>query len=472
MARKDAKQPASKKGVPVTSASKKAAGKDKGKDGPAAKDKAKKAKKGDAWKHSQDDDGDLEAELAAVGLRVKDITGDGNCFFRALGDQLQGDENLHVSLRQRVLDFIEQHEEDFAPFVEDDEPFAKYVARMRKDGTWAGYMEVVAASRCLGANLTIYQAGQPRWHVVNHPDGCPVLHLSYHDGQHYNSVRCADDFGHGPPAPVLLTGPGTIARPPPREQGGWDERDEARVMSSTGCGSRAMVRRALEASKGDVEAAIEQIIERMAAGDEGFGFDGDADGEGEGAEGGEKNTQTGDVVGAEALEERAVDGGRAMGAGEGGGESGKAQDAGNLRQEGRTADGADGGAEHRVRAVQESVPDASGQSSSARAAVGAHAGPGSALHAHGGSAGKGAQAEAKGGASGKSGDGKEAPAKGPSNNKPCPCGSKKKYKACCGPAAAAAARRRQAAGEEAGSAAESQGAVVTAVVAQVAALVI
>lgn len=255
-------------------------------------------------------------------------------------------------------------------------------------------------------------------------------------------------------------------------QGGWDERDEARVMSSTGCGSRAMVRRALEASKGDVEAAIEQIIERMAAGDEGFGFDGDADGEGEGAEGGEKNTQTGDVVGAEALEERAVDGGRAMGAGEGGGESGKAQDAGNLRQEGRTADGADGGAEHRVRAVQESVPDASGQSSSARAAVGAHAGPGSALHAHGGSAGKGAQAEAKGGASGKSGDGKEAPAKGPSNNKPCPCGSKKKYKACCGPAAAAAARRRQAAGEEAGSAAESQGAVVTAVVAQVAALVI
>ncbi len=28
-----------------------------------------------------------------------------------------------------------------------------------QDGTWAGYMEVVAASRCLGANLTIYQVG-------------------------------------------------------------------------------------------------------------------------------------------------------------------------------------------------------------------------------------------------------------------------------------------------------------------------
>ena len=30
----------------------------------------------------------------------------------------------------------------------------------RQDGTWAGYMEVVAASRCLGANLTIYQVGR------------------------------------------------------------------------------------------------------------------------------------------------------------------------------------------------------------------------------------------------------------------------------------------------------------------------
>ncbi len=51
---------------------------------------------------------------------------------------VQGDEKLHVSLRQRVLDFIEQHEEDFAPFVEDDEPFAKYVARMRKVGVREG----------------------------------------------------------------------------------------------------------------------------------------------------------------------------------------------------------------------------------------------------------------------------------------------------------------------------------------------
>ena len=70
-------------------------------------------------------------QLRALGLRVKSITADGNCFFRALGDQLhvcrmsndsrqpwlctgiqrrhgvhacvQGDEELHGDIRQRIV---------------------------------------------------------------------------------------------------------------------------------------------------------------------------------------------------------------------------------------------------------------------------------------------------------------------------------------------------------------------------------
>lgn len=34
-------------------------------------------------------EGDLEAELAALALRVKDSTADGNCFFRSVSDQLE-----------------------------------------------------------------------------------------------------------------------------------------------------------------------------------------------------------------------------------------------------------------------------------------------------------------------------------------------------------------------------------------------
>ena len=41
-----------------------------------------------------------------------------------------------------------------------------------------------------------------------------MLHLSYHDGMHYNSVRCADDHGPGKPQPVVISGSGLVAAAP------------------------------------------------------------------------------------------------------------------------------------------------------------------------------------------------------------------------------------------------------------------
>ena len=32
----------------------------------------------------------------------------------------------------------------------------------------------------------------------------PTIHLSYHDGEHYNSVRMASDMGSGPPKPIAV----------------------------------------------------------------------------------------------------------------------------------------------------------------------------------------------------------------------------------------------------------------------------
>jgi hypothetical protein len=51
--------------------------------------KGTKAKKGGWHSWGAGNDDDLAAELAALGLRIKSINADGNCFFRALGDQLE-----------------------------------------------------------------------------------------------------------------------------------------------------------------------------------------------------------------------------------------------------------------------------------------------------------------------------------------------------------------------------------------------
>lgn len=49
--------------------------------------KGRKGRRDSNWGDGGDDN--LQEELAAVGLRVKDVTGDGNCFFRACSDQIE-----------------------------------------------------------------------------------------------------------------------------------------------------------------------------------------------------------------------------------------------------------------------------------------------------------------------------------------------------------------------------------------------
>jgi OTU domain-containing protein 3 len=189
---------------------------------------------------------DLSTELSQHGLRVKIVAADGSCFFRSLADQLEGDNGDHLHYRTKVVDYIQQHEDNFKPFIEDDESLNDYITRMRRDGTWAGNIELQAASMALHVNFRIYQPGQPVWTIKNWPDHIgeaspsssqyndndegvgsssssssrkgkkggkksskssllepsKTLHMAYHDGCHYNSVRAADDHGSGPPLPI------------------------------------------------------------------------------------------------------------------------------------------------------------------------------------------------------------------------------------------------------------------------------
>lgn len=109
----------------------------------------------------------FSAQLAALGLRIVHVTADGNCFFRAIADQLEGDEEEYTKYRQMVVEYIMKHREDFEPFVEDDMPFDEYCRSMQEDGTWAGHMELQAASLVTQTNICIHRHMSPRWHIRN-----------------------------------------------------------------------------------------------------------------------------------------------------------------------------------------------------------------------------------------------------------------------------------------------------------------
>eukprot|EP00934_Nitzschia_sp_Nitz4_P003945 Nitzschia sp. Nitz4//scaffold88_size82704//21611//24445//NITZ4_005286-RA/size82704-processed-gene-0.47-mRNA-1//1//CDS//3329559476//3935//frame0 len=148
------------------------------------------------------DDYNLRNSLESSGMTIEDMNSDGNCLFRALSDQLYGDRGgMHAEIRSDICDFLEQNQEEFQVFlVLDDEDceedgdakdFEGYVQGMRADGEWGGNLELVAAARLYQRDITVFTATLAAYtieHGERKPDGPPLL-VSFHDNDHYNSVR-------------------------------------------------------------------------------------------------------------------------------------------------------------------------------------------------------------------------------------------------------------------------------------------
>ena len=76
----------------------------------------------------------LTEQLRQLGLYAADTTGDGNCLFRALSDQLFGTESRHLQLRKDICDWIQSHSIRYAPFVDDERGLDVHLSLMRQPG--------------------------------------------------------------------------------------------------------------------------------------------------------------------------------------------------------------------------------------------------------------------------------------------------------------------------------------------------
>ncbi|TKY55690.1 OTU domain-containing protein 3 [Spatholobus suberectus] len=221
----------------------------------------------------QADSSQFRTQLDALGLRIVEVTADGNCFFRALADQLEGNEEEHQKYRSMVVKHILDNREMFEPFIEDEVPFDEYCQSMENDGTWAGHMELQAASLVTRSNICIHRNMSPRWYIRNFDDrGVCMIHLSYHDGEHYNSVRLKDDPCDGPARPIVIKADADLSAPSHQTKvmenkpcGGagretFQPGSIKLVMAGTGCENAEKVEQILEQVNGDVDAAIEFLI--------------------------------------------------------------------------------------------------------------------------------------------------------------------------------------------------------------------
>ncbi|XP_043711661.1 OVARIAN TUMOR DOMAIN-containing deubiquitinating enzyme 7 isoform X2 [Telopea speciosissima] len=226
----------------------------------------------------QTDISEFRSQLDALGLKIIEVTADGNCFFRALADQLDGNEEEHGKFRRMVVQYILKHREDFEPFIEDEVPFDEYCQSMEKDGTWAGHMELQASSLVTRCNICIHRMMSPRWYVRNFDDhGVHMIHLSYHNEEHYNSVRLKEDPCNGPAKPIAIKADANLSTTSQQakasvakskgalfENNRIDAGSIKLVIAGSGCENADKVEEVLQELDGDVDAAIEFLIAEQA----------------------------------------------------------------------------------------------------------------------------------------------------------------------------------------------------------------
>lgn len=76
----------------------------------------------------------LTDQLRSLGLYAAPTLGDGNCLFRALSDQYFGTPSQHLKLREDICNWLEEHKQRYAPFVDDDRGMDVHLRCMRQPG--------------------------------------------------------------------------------------------------------------------------------------------------------------------------------------------------------------------------------------------------------------------------------------------------------------------------------------------------
>lgn len=152
------------------------------------------------WTEVELDHARLLSRLAEFGLSERTVEGDGNCQFRAVSDQLYGEQEHHGLVRSMCVDQLLCAAERYRDYVL-AESFDGYVQKMSMDGEWGDHVTLQALSDYLGVEINLVTSfesaglirvtprppapGQPK-----PPGGAPIW-LSFWAEIHYQSIEMA-----------------------------------------------------------------------------------------------------------------------------------------------------------------------------------------------------------------------------------------------------------------------------------------
>ncbi|KAJ3697200.1 hypothetical protein LUZ61_000905 [Rhynchospora tenuis] len=137
----------------------------------------------------------LFQRLNMYGLQEVKVSGDGNCQFRALSDQLFRSPEYHKNVRKEVVRQLK----DFRTLYEGYVPmkYKKYCKKMAKTGEWGDHVTLQAAADKFAAKICLLTSFRDTCFVEIIPQSqAPQreLWLSFWSEVHYNSLYDAQEY--------------------------------------------------------------------------------------------------------------------------------------------------------------------------------------------------------------------------------------------------------------------------------------
>ncbi|XP_006005463.1 OTU domain-containing protein 5-A isoform X2 [Latimeria chalumnae] len=122
------------------------------------------------------------------GFVIKQMKEDGACLFRAVADQVYGDQDMHDVVRKHCMDYLMKNADYFSNYVTED--FTTYINRKRKNNCHGNHIEMQAMAEMYNRPVEVYQYGTDpinTFHGIQQNEDEPIR-VSYHRNIHYNSV--------------------------------------------------------------------------------------------------------------------------------------------------------------------------------------------------------------------------------------------------------------------------------------------
>ncbi|KAL5700509.1 OVARIAN TUMOR DOMAIN-containing deubiquitinating enzyme 12 [Ranunculus cassubicifolius] len=131
----------------------------------------------------------LLQRLSVYGLCEVKVSGDGNCQFRALSDQMYKSPEHHKHVRKDIVKQLK----DYRSFYESYVPmnYKHYYKKMAKSGEWGDHVTLQAAADKFGAKVCLLTSFRDTCFIEINPQGqAPQreLWLSFWSEVHYNSL--------------------------------------------------------------------------------------------------------------------------------------------------------------------------------------------------------------------------------------------------------------------------------------------